>query len=174
MKILQEAKKEDMPITFLTDLVRESWESISHLQGDIEAIDQYFKNTGDLKDILQDLVDAYLICVGRLEGHLQSEGIAPENKDGLKNQVKQAVLEEDIQIIINETPKEPEIIMPRPIVPVEVEEAPECSEAEPLPCDSCSEPFEFFTDFDEPDMTEPVVTDDDVYKFIQKLNGKTN
>jgi hypothetical protein len=176
MRILQEAKKEDMPITFLTDLVRKGWEDISYLQGDIEAIDQYFKNTGDLKEILQDLVDAYLICVGRLENHLQGEGIIPENKDDLKGQVKQAVLEEDVQIIINEVPdeKEPEVMMPPPVVPVEVAIAPECDGAEPVPCDSCSEPFEFFTDFDEPDTTDPVVTDDDIYELIQKLNGRAN
>lgn len=172
MKILKESK-EALPIAFLTDFISKGWEEVGYLKADIEAIKEVYKGTKPIEALIQDLIDAYLVCIGQLEAHLHDNkyldypeesglsGTKLEEELELKVAPDQIVIktekttpveinEEDDLIIIgvDETATEAEIKAP---------------EAAPAPVEPVGEPFEYFVDFDEPDMSQPRLTDEDLY-----------
>ena len=69
MKILKEEQinKEELPITFITSFVSRGWEEVGMLKEQIKALKAEFKNIGKIEEILQGLIDAYLINIGQLE-----------------------------------------------------------------------------------------------------------
>ena len=69
MKILKESK-ENLPIAFLTDFISKGWEEVGYLKADIEAIKEAYKGTKPIEGLIQDLIDAYLVCIGQLEAHI--------------------------------------------------------------------------------------------------------
>lgn len=71
MKVLKESK-EELPISFITTRLSDSWERIGNLKSEIEAIHKEFKSTGKIEEILQDLMDAEIVCAGRLQAMLDS------------------------------------------------------------------------------------------------------
>ena len=73
MQILKEAKKEELPISFLTDFISRGWDQIGQLKETLAAIKGEFTGTKKVEEILQPLLDAYLVCVGQLELHLQNK-----------------------------------------------------------------------------------------------------
>jgi hypothetical protein len=172
MKIVKESK-ENLPIAFLTDFISKGWEEVGYLKADIEAIREAYKGTKPIEDLIQDLIDAYLVCIGQLEAHLQDKNYLDYPEDsGLSG----AKLEEDLELKISADKVEIKADKDTPInideksntavvnldevVEVEVEESEEKEGA----VKQAGEPFEYFVDFDEPDMTQPKLTDKDLYE----------
>ena len=172
MKILKESK-EALPIAFLTDFISKGWEEVGYLKADIEAIKEAYKGTKPIETLIQDLIDAYLVCIGQLEAHLHDKNYLdyPE-ESGLSG----GKLEEELEIKVSADKVE---IKTEKTTPVEVNEEEDLitigvDEAEVKFDDSklamsdedvasVNEPFEYFVDFEEPDMSQPKLTDKDLY-----------
>lgn len=77
MEIVKESKltesKEKLPISFLTDFVSRGWDDVGYLKETIKSISESFSGTKKVEELLQALVDAYLVCIGQLELHLQQK-----------------------------------------------------------------------------------------------------
>ena len=82
MEIMKEEKlaetkltesKEKLPISFLTDFVSRGWDDVGYLKETIKSISESFSGTKKVEKLLQALVDAYLVCIGQLEAHLQAK-----------------------------------------------------------------------------------------------------
>ena len=176
MKILKESK-ETLPIAFLTDFISKGWEEVGYLKADIEAIKEAYKGTKPIESLIQDLIDAYLVCIGQLEAHLQDKNYLdyPENS-GLSG----TKLEEDLEIKVStdkveikaedKTPvavNEEDNIIILGVDEAEDEEDEKFDDSKLAMTDKevaeVNEPFEYFVDFDEPDMTQPKLTDKDLY-----------
>jgi hypothetical protein len=157
MKILNEAK-ENLPISFLTDFISKGWEEVGYLKADIEAIKQSFKGTKKVEELIQSLVDAYLVCIGQLEAHIHDKNYIEYPEESGLGETKKETLEEDLNITVNtekiEVKVEPEQV--EEIEEIKVTKNPEIKEKD-------IEEFEYFVDFDEPDLTQPKLTDDDLY-----------
>jgi hypothetical protein len=157
MKILNEAK-ENLPISFLTDFISKGWEEVGYLKADIEAIKQSFKGTKKVEELIQSLVDAYLVCIGQLEAHIHDKNYIEYPEESGLGETKKETLEEDLNITVNtekiEVKVEPEQV--EEIEEIKVTKNPETKEKD-------IEEFEYFVDFDEPDLTQPKLTDDDLY-----------
>lgn len=65
--------KEKLPISFLTDFVSRGWDDVGYLKETIKSISESFSGTKKVEELLQTLVDAYLVCIGQLEAHLQAK-----------------------------------------------------------------------------------------------------
>lgn len=170
MKILKESK-ENLPVSFLTDFISKGWEEVGYLKANIESIKEAFKGTKKVEELLQALIDAYLVCIGQLEAHINDKNYIeyPEESGLLKEDLEIKISDEVVEIKPEDTvtaysydEAENKIILTTEeskdedeIEDVEVEEKEEPKVE--------SEPFEYFVDFDEPDMSEPALTDDDIY-----------
>ena len=105
MEIMKEEKlaetkltesKEKLPISFLTDFVSRGWDDVGYLKETIKSISESFSGTKKVEELLQALVDAYLVCIGQLEAHLQA-------KDYLDTDIDNKLTEDvDIHIDGNE------------------------------------------------------------------------
>ena len=102
MEIMKEEKlaetkltesKEKLPISFLTDFVSRGWDDVGYLKETIKSISESFSGTKKVEELLQALVDAYLVCIGQLEAHLQA-------KDYLDTDID-SKLTEDVDIHID-------------------------------------------------------------------------
>jgi len=190
MKILKEAK-EDLPISFITDFISNGWDAVGYLKADVEAISSVYKGTKNIVKYIEDLTDAYLICIGQMQNLLQEDKYIdyPEESKLTVESAQKAKLAEDIQVIITDSQPTDSTILADLEPAVEVSE-PKVSDIVVEPCDSCAavnepvdieivpdtkptalsgEPFEYYVDFDEPDMSEPVDPD-----FFDRLTGKKN
>ena len=158
MKILKENKimQEELPITFITSFVSRGWEEVGMLKEQIKALKSEFKNIDKIEEILQGLIDAYLINIGQLELFLHDNDYVEvpnieEQEEESKALEKEDIEDEDIEdeeiedVIKIETdkPEEDE-------APIIMHQAPKDFEA-----------FEYFVDFDEP--SGDALTDDDLY-----------
>lgn len=172
MKILKESK-EALPIAFLTDFISKGWEEVGYLKADIEAIKEAYKGTKPIEDLIQDLIDAYLVCIGQLEAHLHDNKYLdyPE-ESGLSGTKLEEELELKVapdQIVIKTEKTTPvEINEDDDLIIIGIDEtAPEAEFEAPkaitAPAEPVGEPFEYFVDFDEPDMSQPKLTDQDLY-----------
>lgn len=75
MKIIKEELqeiKEELPIEFITTFISKGWDEIGTLKASTEGILKDFVGAEKVAEILQDLSDAYLICIGRLQGYLHN------------------------------------------------------------------------------------------------------
>jgi hypothetical protein len=121
---------------------------------------------------MQDLMDAYLVFIGQLELYLHNEEdiIAPteepkEEKPEAKESNKKEDEEDIEEVKASVEPPKPEL----PEADFEIEPL-----AEPAPSNmvaapaEVSDPFEFFVDFDEPDMSTPSITEDELYGDAEK------
>lgn len=161
MKILKEAK-ENLPIAFLTDFISKGWEEVGYLKADIEAIKETYKGTKNIEELIQNLIDAYLVCIGQLEAHLQDKNYIeyPEESGLLKEDFDIKVKEDSIEIVSEENlaveNQDDKVI----ITELEDEEdKAEVATKEVKDEDS----FEYFVDFEDPDMSEPRITDKELY-----------
>lgn len=93
MKILRESK-EDLPISFLTSRVSAGWENIGNIKADIEAIHREFKGTKKVEEILQDLMDAEIIAVGRLQALMEDQSYL-DYSDDMKKAINESLNEAD-------------------------------------------------------------------------------
>lgn len=195
MKILKEAKKESIPASFITDFISNGWNTVGYLQAGIEGVKQEFKGTTEIVDTMQDLVDAYLICIGKLEGFLKETGgadlkAAVEAKESLKEdtnitlKLKGDITPDDVVVGIEEA--EPEAEAETALTPCETTNV--CEKPAPIGCaytdnvgdlqdkaldakkpiKACGDPFEFYVEFDDPEPdTSPVSPLDDWKRFQQ-------
>ena len=102
MEIMKEEKlaetklnesKEKLPISFLTDFVSRGWDDVGYLKETIKSISESFSGTKKVEELLQALVDAYLVCIGQLEAHLQAKDYLDTDLD--------SKLTEDVDIHID-------------------------------------------------------------------------
>ena len=151
MKILKETK-ENLPISFLTDFISKGWEEVGYLKADIEAIKQSFKGTKKVEELIQSLIDAYLVCIGQLEAHIHDKNYIEYPEESGLGETKKESLEEDLAVInpAKEEEDKPEEKIREAVTPV-------------VNADKEIEEFEYFCDFDEPDLTQPKLTDKDLY-----------
>lgn len=174
MKILKEAK-ETLPIAFLTDFISKGWEEVGYLKADIEAIREAYKGTKPIEALIQDLIDAYLVCIGQLEAHLHDKKYLEYPEESGLNSTK---LDEDLELKISTDKVE---IKTEKFTPVDINEeddiitigVEETATEEELEAPkqrltpnrgvTVSEPFEYFVEFEEPDLTQPKLTDADIY-----------
>lgn len=173
MKILKESK-ETLPIAFLTDFISKGWEEVGYLKADIEAIKEAYKGTKPIEDLIQDLIDAYLVCIGQLEAHLHDKKYLDYPEESGLSGTK---LEEELELKISTDKIEIKTEKNTPvdinedddIITIGVEEIATEDEFEPsgkppiASDDPDVETFEYFVDFDEPDMSQPKLTDADIY-----------
>lgn len=164
MKILKENENtnitpvEDLPISFITDQISKGWDEVGYLKEAAAAIKADYKGTAPIEQAMQDLMDAYLIFIGQLELHLHKEDYIDTTELGMNNTETALVKDlpdaevspEDVTIEIedDEFPINPK--------PIEAEQPPKKTT-------EGSEPFEFFVDFDEPDWSQPRLTDEELY-----------
>ena len=132
MEIMKEEKlaetkltesKEKLPISFLTDFVSRGWDDVGYLKETIKSISESFSGTKKVEELLQALVDAYLVCIGQLEAHLQA-------KDYLDTDLDNKLTEDvDIHIDGNEvhiTDDSGEEVVTIPVESVAEETSAEC------------------------------------------------
>lgn len=93
MKISLKESKEQLPLSFLADFISRGWDQIGMLKQELAAIKEEFAGTKKVEELIQGLVDAYLVCVGQLELHVQ-------NKDYLEfpEEAKQENLKEELEV----------------------------------------------------------------------------
>lgn len=96
MEVLKESK-EKLPVAFVTAFVSEGWEKIGFLKEELEAIKKEFSDTTKAEEVLQNLIDAYLVCIGQMQQYLS------EKKD------IEVPLKEDVTINIDKV----EVIKPK-------------------------------------------------------------
>lgn len=114
MNILKESK-EELPISFLTTRLSDCWNRVGELKSEIEAIHKEFKGTGKIEEILQDLLDAELVCAGRIQAALDSKNYVEFPEDESK-EVKESLKEDtNINITIS-TPDESAVKAAEPII----------------------------------------------------------
>jgi hypothetical protein len=172
MKVLKESK-ETLPIAFLTDFISKGWEEVGYLKADIEAIREAYKGTKPIEDLIQDLIDAYLVCIGQLEAHIHDKNYLEYPEESGLSGTK---LEEELELKIStdkieiktekETPvevNEEDDLITIGIDKESIEAKIDAIEAQPvnkkpMPIE---DQFEYFCDFDEP--IGPAPTDDDIY-----------
>ena len=73
MKIINESKKEKLPIDFITQFVSKGWDEVGMLKASKDAIKTTFKETAKVEGIIQDLIDSYLVCIGQMELYLDKK-----------------------------------------------------------------------------------------------------
>ena len=159
MKVLKESK-EKLPISFLTDFISKGWEEVGYLKADIEAIKESFTGTKQVEELIQSLVDAYLVCIGQLEAHIHDKNyIEYPEESGLAE-----ALNEDLEITVKEDSSieietDEEVTVEEENGKISIFKA----EPEEEKVEEDREEFEYFVDFDEPDMSQPKLTDKDLY-----------
>ena len=108
MEIMKEEKlaetkltesKEKLPISFLTDFVSRGWDDVGYLKETIKSISESFSGTKKVEELLQALVDAYLVCIGQLELHLQAKDYLDTDISEKLEEAKK--LTEDIGLTVN-------------------------------------------------------------------------
>lgn len=189
IKIIKEVK-EDLPIGFITSFIGRGWDQVGSLKTDIKQIEECFKNTKKVTKPLQDLIDAYLICISELERQLDDKYIdIPEisESNSLKEstEIKIELPEDTIISVEDVSSPAVEIIdlknsdaIEEPaceeIVVSEIEKYSENNDPIKGPVESSNQmpdpyegaEFQYFVDFDEPDLTEPKLTDEDIEDMI--------
>lgn len=99
MKIKLNESKEELPISFLTAFVSDGWDKVGNLKDEITAIRKEFAGTKKVEDVIQDLIDAYLVCIGRMEAYLEDKNYIEypdESKlDEIKESLTEAILPEE-------------------------------------------------------------------------------
>ena len=179
---LNEAAKEELPVSFLTDFISDGWAKVGVLQSSIEALKETYKGVSPIADLLQSLIDAYLVCIGQMEAHIEDKKYIEFPED---SKLAEALTEDvDIHVSEDEVSISDDSGEEVAVIPVEAdEEAKEESEEDeeekaeeeaPVEDEPIEEPveapvekpenagvFDFFVDFDEP-VGEPA-TDPDIY-----------
>lgn len=175
MKILKEdAILEELPISFLTDMISKSWEEVGYLKDASEAIRITYKDTQKIEQLMQDLMDAYLVFIGQIELHMHEQEYInePINTPAETEEVAKSEEPEEAEEAIAEpeemkdlhTNEKEEIAIKNPSEsnPADFKTADE-ERIDSIRTTSTKDPFEFFVDFDEPAANQPRLTDNDLY-----------
>ena len=117
-QVLNESK-EKLPASFLTDFISRGWEDIGYLQETLKSIKASFSGTQKVEELLQALLDAYLVCVGQLELHLEDKDYLdiPEEAKKLTEDIGITVSKDEVKVFDAQGEEIAEI-------PVDTEEAP--------------------------------------------------
>lgn len=180
MKILREDNepiiKEALPTSFLTDMMSKGWEEVGYLKEASAAIKETYINTAKVESLMQDLMDAYLVFIGQIELYLNEEkDIAATTgvESGAETDIKTEIPTEEAAA--SKPAPKPEL--PEADIELHALEEPATQGAiasegdfdafkiadDEVAAKATEEPFDFFVDFDDPDMSEPRLTDDDLY-----------
>lgn len=163
MRILKEDPeiKETLPVSFVTDMMSKGWDEVGYLREASTAIKETYKDTAKIEELMQDLMDAYLVFIGQLELYLHSEEDIVASTEEVKVEEPKTKEAEEKETEEDEAPIE----APKPALPeadFEIEPLEEPTSIS-TSATEVSDPFEFFVDFDEPDMTQPALTDAELY-----------
>lgn len=162
MKIVKEdfEIKEPLPGDYLANLISRHWENLGEIKGEIEAIKGY-AGAEEVINALQALGDAYYVCVGQLEAHVQHVGLQP-------TPVATTPIIQPVPEVAEEKPE----VKVELAVPPEFETAVDCANpVHPEPEHIETEPFEYFVDFDNP--TPDADADAEIEKAKKQLKGQT-
>jgi len=156
----------------VTALISQAWGEIGVLKSNVEQIGKGFSDTKKLIEIFEDLLDSYLIYVGRLESFLEDSKLIdkPKNKEVIEEKLildenkytstiiehKPIEISQPVDMSINESVASKSIDA---LLDTETESNDLDAEQE----NEVHESADFFVDFDEPDLSEPKLTDDDIY-----------
>lgn len=103
MKILKEEKKEKLPVEFIADYISKSWEEVGNLKSTIYSIKQSFTGTKDIANILEELLDAYLITIGQLQELIEEKDIViPTSDTKLKEELSEKAETTIAKLILDE------------------------------------------------------------------------
>jgi hypothetical protein len=184
MRILREdaeTKVEELPISFITDTISKGWEEVGYLKDACAAIKSEYQNTEKVEQLMQDLMDAYLVFIGQLEAHLHQEDYIeapvldePEDKPAEEPKVDVKEVEEPLPAAAVDIAPVEEI---NPDTEVDADASEVIADegnfddfkVDDTKLQAAKEPiaptddFDFFVDFDEPDMSAPRLTDDELY-----------
>ena len=164
MKIINESKKEKLPIDFITQFVSKGWDEVGMLKASKDAIKATFKETTKVESIIQDLIDSYLVCIGQMELYLDKKDYLdiPEASElnEAANTDEDLKLQEDLELK-NSGDFDVEVKQEDNKVKIEIEpkeEEPETEEEEEQETEEEAEDkavtkqdaFEYFMDFAEP------------------------
>ena len=164
MKIINESKKEKLPIDFITQFVSKGWDEVGMLKASKAAIKTTFKETTKVEGIIQDLIDSYLVCIGQMELYLDKKDYLdiPEASElnEAANTDEDLKLQEDLELK-NSGDFDVEVKQEDNKVKIEIEpkeEEPETEEEEEQETEEEAEDkavtkqdaFEYFMDFAEP------------------------
>lgn len=159
MKIINESKKEKLPIDFITQFVSKGWDEVGMLKASKDAIKATFRETAKVENIIQDLIDSYLVCIGQMELYLDKKDYLdiPEASDlnEATNTDEDLKLQEDLELK-NSGDFDVEVKQEDNKVKIEIEpkeEEPETEEEEEETEDkevAKPDAFEYFMDFAEP------------------------
>ena len=168
MKILKEAK-EKLPVSFLTDFISRGWDDVGYLKETIAAIKEVYSGTKEIEDLLQSLIDAYLVCIGQMEAHLHdNKYIEFPEESKLNEDININITPEEVKISDN-SGEEVGIIPLEPEKPVEDEKPTEVQaeeEPEEVKKELPDTEFDFFVDFDEPaQVVGAPMTDEEIEKL---------
>lgn len=147
--------KEKLPVSFYSDRISSLWGESGALKGCIETLGQYYTDADEAISILSDLMDSYLIAIGRLEALAAGNvGLSvPEVEAEELKPAKADIAIEDVDDFEDE------------VAPVDAATT-DFDDEEIIDTKSdvetSTEPFEYFVDFDEPQG--PPLTDEDLYK----------
>ena len=174
MRILREDNentKETLPVSFVTDMMSKGWDEVGYLKEAAAAIKETYVDTAKVEELMQDLMDAYLVFIGQLELYLDKEAdIAtstekPETKEADEEAEATDENDDDKNDKEDDKSEEPEVI-PQPALPeaeFEVEPMKAPIMRSPVQAPTMGDDLDFFVDFDEPDMTQAPVTDAELY-----------
>ena len=159
MKIINESKKEKLPIDFITQFVSKGWDEVGMLKASKDAIKSTFKETAKVESIIQDLIDSYLVCIGQMELYLDKKDYLdiPEASElnEAANTDEDLKLQEDLELK-NSGDFDVEVKQEDNKVKIEIEPKEEESETEEEEEETEDEEvakpdaFEYFMDFAEP------------------------
>jgi hypothetical protein len=122
---------------------------------------------------MQGLMDAYLVFIGQLELYLHSEEnittettTEPESTPAKESKPELPKAKIDIQPIIDA--EEDDDTMENDTIDDDIEVIAQTADDSHVDAPVPADPFEFFVDFDEPDMSTPGITEDELYGDAEK------
>lgn len=181
MRILKEdteIKSEELPVSFITDMISKGWDEVGYLKDAAAAITTDYTGTEKVEQLMQDLMDAYLVFIGQLEAYLHKEDYIDEpvevatpaqaKIDEPTQQIEPPLPESDHEIdSISEPAEEPELDKESDVEIFDDDEffaeTKPKAEVKPIDTAKADDTFDFFVDFDEPDLSKPRITDDELY-----------
>ena len=109
MEVLKESK-EKLPVAFVTAFVSEGWEKVGFLKEELEAIKKEFSDTAKAEEVIQGLIDAYLVSIGQMEQYLSEKKNleVPLTEDVTVNIDKVEIIKPKIKIKGDKEINEPE------------------------------------------------------------------
>jgi len=103
--ILTESK-EKLPLSFLADFISKCWDEAGYLKETAKVVKQDFRETAEIEEIIQNLTDAYLVCIGQMEAYMQDKKYIeyPEasKKDALEEAIEIKIDNDKVEVAADE------------------------------------------------------------------------